>query len=178
MARQYNYETPSGMKLVIREPISNDRHNIVTLLKENGPSADELLAFRCVVKINGNPPSDPDPRYLANSWLVRDTSAYLTFFLAMFSLQAEEVEDIREYAKKLRAGQDVPQRDTTRSAQQSDMASAASAPTTSVVESILSLGGDPSPSSNTMQIGFEAGSEFQIEPSLQSMLESDPSNQA
>ena len=88
--------------ITFREPRNSDRQKVLDSVKPNEKfSVDELLASFCLETVNGNPPRDPDPRYKMASWTLRDSQAFVTLFLDMFTLGEDDVREVREQAKKL-----------------------------------------------------------------------------
>lgn len=178
--RTFPFQLPSGNVIEFREPFNADREHVMQFLKENGPSPDELLASHCLLKINGNPLQLPDPRQNMANWAVKDSTAFLTLFMEMFSLSRAEVEDIKVLAKKLQGGfaqptvqpvspiqsapQTLPQMPVQAYSASPVTAAYTPAPVTSPVVEALTQ--QPATS-----VGFEDGSDWQIEPSLLGMLE-------
>jgi hypothetical protein len=99
---QFEFKLPSGNLVAFREPRNSDRQKVIDMIKPNEKqSVDEVLAAFCVVTVNGEPPREPDPKYLMRSWSIKDSQTFVSLFLEMFTIGEDELKDIKEAAKKL-----------------------------------------------------------------------------
>lgn len=99
---QFEFKLPSGHMVCFREPKNSDRQKVIDMIKPNEKqSVDELLAAFCLISVNGEPPREPDPKYMMRAWSIKDSQTYVSLFLEMFTIGEDELKDIKEAAKKL-----------------------------------------------------------------------------
>jgi len=99
---QFEFKLPSGHVVQFREPRNSDRQKVIDMIKPNEKqSVDEVLAGFCIISMNGEPPRDPDPKYVMRGWSIKDSQTYVSLFLEMFTIGEDELKDIKEAAKKL-----------------------------------------------------------------------------
>lgn len=110
--RTYEFVLPSNggaNSVTFREPMNVDRRPVMIAAKSTEIySSDELLAFQCLIAINGAPVKYPDPKLVAEDWSVKDTTAYTAFFNALFSLNQDDLTTYRDAAKKLMVAESAP----------------------------------------------------------------------
>lgn len=173
--RTFPFTLPvSGNKITFREPYQRDRQGVMSMVTETGPSPDELLAYSCIETINGNQPRDKDPRHITDPWHVKDISAYLTLFTAMFSLSREEVTGLHALAKKLRDGDGATSQESNQQTATTSASQAQSALTADTYSAPPSA--NPVPSEAGAVLKSADGCESVIDPSLHAMLQLEENN--
>lgn len=104
----YTCELPSGNKVSVEAP--NYSHRIATIkeyrsLKEEvGYSAEELMAAKSIVSVNGQPIDQSfvlDPLYIIADWPPADVQYFLEWYMVAFFLDDKIRDKATDAAKKL-----------------------------------------------------------------------------
>lgn len=92
--------------ITFRDATNSDRHAVLRQMSDDrrGPSAEELLAARCLVSVDGEKVRDPQLANRMDGWPVKDVQHYQAVFVRRNFLDGPaDAQMIEDDVKKLEA---------------------------------------------------------------------------